>query len=106
MAASFFALAILARSGPLFPGVEVPDLLWIPDLALALDQSEVNTSAPAPAPAADVDVEGFGLPSDAAFVEEYCFWPMPGEIMLERGELTDEVVFVVEELLMVDGTEV
>ncbi len=50
----------------------------MPDLALALDQREVNTSAPAPV--VEAEVEGVGLPRDAAFVEEDCFWPMPGKL--------------------------
>lgn len=50
----------------------------MPDLALALDQREVNTSGPGPA--ADAEVEGVGLPRVAAFVEEDCFWPIPGKL--------------------------
>ena len=69
MAASFFALARLARSGPLFTAAAVLDLFAIPALPLAVDQRDPKASLPAP-PELDVDWEV--LPRDAAGVED-CF---------------------------------
>lgn len=101
MAASFWAFAMVARSGPFLSPPVTPDLA----LPLALDQRDPNTSPPA-APPAVLDADE-GLPSDDA-VAEGCLGPTPGklwldEMVLERADLTDGLVVG---LFMVDWTDV
>ena len=62
MPASLFALAMLAKSGPLLAG---PLLPWTPAEALAEDHNDPKASLPL-----DVTGLGVGFPSEAADVDE------------------------------------
>lgn len=68
IAASFFAFAMLARSGPLefTPPTPAADLFAMPALPLAVDQRDPKASPPAP-PAV---LDEVGLPRDAAAVAD------------------------------------
>lgn len=70
-------------------------------MPLAVDQREPNASPPPPPPAA---VDGFeaDFPNDTVFVGAACLEVMPGklwlgEMVLEKGDLADEVgLFMVD----------
>lgn len=105
MAASFWAFAMVARSGPFLSPPVTPDLVWTLALPLAVDQMDPNTSPPAPPPAV-LDADEV-LPSDDA-VADGCLEVMPeklwfDEMVLERADLTDRLVVG---SLMVDWTDV
>ena len=90
MPASLFALAILARSGPL---LGVVDFIWTPALAVAVDHKEPKASPPL-----DVVVGlAAGLPRDAIDVDDekgdcFCAGRPDWEEITLVGDVTRGVV--------------